>query len=62
MKKIIFAFSCVFLMSGAAVADGRYEIVALNGINTYLIVDHKQERTKFCERSSCGEWQSWYVN
>ena len=38
MKKIIFAFSCVFLMSGVAVADGRYEIVALAD-GDFVIVD-----------------------
>ena len=58
MKKIIFAFSCVFLMSGAAVADGRYEIVHLEGMY-YLIVDTKQGRVKTCDMTRCMEWRSW---
>ena len=58
MKKIIFAFSCVFLMSGAAVADGRYEIVAVEG-GYYVIVDTKKERTKACSSAGCGSWMSW---
>ena len=60
MKKIIFAFSCVFLMSGVAVADGRYEVVSLNNDGGFVIVDTKQGRIKLCYRgSNCGLWKSW---
>ena len=58
MKKIIFAFSCVFLINGAAVADGRYEIVPLSAIS-YVIVDTKQGRVKSCDITKCMEWRSW---
>ena len=60
MKKIIFAFSCVFLMIGAAVADGRYEIVPLSS-QKYLIVDTKQGRVKLCyvDDTDCLDWKSW---
>jgi hypothetical protein len=59
MKKIIFAFSCVFLMNGVAVADGRYEIVRLDNQGRYVIVDTKSGRIKFCYFSDCDPWKSW---
>ena len=59
MKKIIFAFSCVFLISGAAVADGRYEFVPLSA-QTFIIVDTKQGRIKLCYTvRNCDPWRSW---
>ena len=57
MKKIIFAFSCVFLMSGAAVADERYEVVVVR--DSYVIVDTKKERSKICNWEGCKPWKSW---
>ncbi len=59
MKKIIFAFSCVFLISGAAVADGRYEIVSTDNDNGYVIVDTQKGRIKSCKHSSCSSWKYW---
>lgn len=59
MKKIIFAFSCVFLMSGVAVADGRYEVVALGDGMNYVIVDTKKEKIKYCKLTECTNWFSW---
>jgi hypothetical protein len=60
MKKIIFAFSCVFLMNGVAVADGRYEIVRLdNQGRSFIIVDTKQGKIKTCQLNKCFPWKSW---
>ena len=60
MKKIVLAFSCLFLMSGFALADDdRYNVVRVNDA-TYVIVDTKKERTKECELfSGCRRWKSW---
>jgi len=59
MKKIIFAFSCVFLMNGVAVADDdRYKVVKVDN-RFYVIVDTKKERIKECDLVKCHPWQSW---
>lgn len=60
MKKIVLAFSCVFLMNGFALADDdRYKVVRVNDA-TYVIVDTKKERTKECGLYSvCGRWKPW---
>ena len=59
MKKIVLAFSCVFLMNGFALADDdRYKVVRVND-SSYVIVDTKKERIKDCGVGSCGNWRSW---
>ena len=59
MKKIVLAFSCVFLMSGFALADDdRYKVVRINN-SSYVIVDTKEERIKDCGVGSCGNWRRW---
>ena len=64
MKKIVLAFSCVFLMNGFALADdNRYKVV--EGGGDFVIIDTKKERIKWCYRivgenqKSCGKWESW---
>ena len=58
MKKIVLAFSCVFLMSGFALADDdRYKVVMMD--RYFAIVDTKKERIKYCSNLGCDPWQSW---
>ena len=58
MKKIVLAFSCVFLMSGFALADdNRYKVVEMD--RYFVIVDTKKERIKNCGEFGCDPWQSW---
>jgi hypothetical protein len=59
MKKIVLAFSCVFLMSGFAFADdNRYKVVRINDAR-FVIVDTKKERIKECKVTMCYAWNSW---
>jgi len=60
MKKIVLAFSCLFLMSGVTVADdNRYTVVRISEDGYFAIVDTKKERIKYCSTHACEDWQSW---
>jgi len=61
MKKIVLAFSCVFLMSGFAFADdNRYTVISIkNNYGVYVIVDTKKGRIKYCVAEDCDNWKSW---